>query len=628
MKKVLLSLIATALSCSISFAQDAQTFTWEYTSATVTIKTSPMTEGTVTTGDITWNVKSTQSIPVSKEGNFKGVAFGNKNLTENATVTLSTDYFKGQEISAISMGVGNNATTQVAYSISIDGTKISDGTIGTGTNTNAKKETKNWTGAAIACADNLTISFDVIKGKIVSWGPFSITYSENSGDTREPAGLAWPESSVTVLTSELADFTAPTLTNPNDVAVTYASDNAEVATVTEAGAVTLTGTKGTAKITATFAGDNSYKPQEVSYTITVKAPLPVNTSTLEAPYTVAEALAIIDDLDGTTLADVYVKGIVGANPTLSADYGNMDYNISDNSSTESAGSLLIFRGLYFNGAKFNAANQLKEGDEVIVKGSLINYNGNKPQMEASNIVVSLNGSTTPPAVEATEVNNVLATTALATGTPVKVNYVLTVGFVNGSNIFACDEDGDFILLYGTNTLKAGDVIPAGWEGTYTLFSDNTPEITFNTGALPAATEGTFTAKEVAAADITDALVNHVVTVKNVDFENATPATKTDFTGTVGETTLNFYNNYALASVEAGKYDVTGVVAIRNLNKVPVAKIFVTSYAKSETDGVLSVEAADNAAPVEYYNLQGVRVDKPANGIFIRRQGSKAQKIVL
>lgn len=453
-----------------------------------------------------------------------------------------------------------------------------------------------------------------------------VTY--DNSDTREPAGLAWSENSVSVLTTEVADFTAPTLTNPNNVAVTYTSDNTEVATVTEAGAVALTGTKGTAKITATFAGDNSYKPQEVSYTITVKAPLPVNTSTLENPYTVAEALAIIADLDGTTLDNVYVKGTVKNITEAVSSYGNMSYNITDDAASETASTLYIFRGKYFNGEKFNTANQVVVGDEVIVKGSLINYNGNTPEMEKDNVVVSLNGSTTPPAVEATEVNNVLATTALPTGTPVKVNYTLTVGFANGSNVFACDEDGDFIQLYGVNTLKAGDVIPAGWEGEYTLFSGNTPEITFEEGALPAATEGTFTPKEVEATAITDALVNHVVTVKNVNFEEATPATKTDFTGTVGETTLNLYNQYELASVEAGKYDVTGVVAIRNLNGSPVAKLFVTNITKSETDSALLIGAGDNAAPVEYYNLQGVRIDNPANGIFIRRQGSKAQKIVL
>lgn len=34
------------------------------------------------------------------------------------------------------------------------------------------------------------------------------------------------------------------------------------------------------------------------------------------------------------------------------------------------------------------------------------------------------------------------------------------------------------------------------------------------------------------------------------------------------------------------------------------------------------------APVEYYNLQGVKVANPSNGIFIKKQGSKATKIVL
>ena len=36
--------------------------------------------------------------------------------------------------------------------------------------------------------------------------------------------------------------------------------------------------------------------------------------------------------------------------------------------------------------------------------------------------------------------------------------------------------------------------------------------------------------------------------------------------------------------------------------------------------------SDNA-PVEYYNLQGVKVANPENGIFVRRQGSKAEKVI-
>jgi len=38
-------------------------------------------------------------------------------------------------------------------------------------------------------------------------------------------------------------------------------------------------------------------------------------------------------------------------------------------------------------------------------------------------------------------------------------------------------------------------------------------------------------------------------------------------------------------------------------------------------------AADNAA-VEYYNLQGVKVANPENGVFVKKQGAKATKVVL
>ena len=34
------------------------------------------------------------------------------------------------------------------------------------------------------------------------------------------------------------------------------------------------------------------------------------------------------------------------------------------------------------------------------------------------------------------------------------------------------------------------------------------------------------------------------------------------------------------------------------------------------------------APVEYFNLQGMKVDNPSGGIFIRKCGDKAEKIVV
>lgn len=48
----------------------------------------------------------------------------------------------------------------------------------------------------------------------------------------------------------------------------------------------------------------------------------------------------------------------------------------------------------------------------------------------------------------------------------------------------------------------------------------------------------------------------------------------------------------------------------------------------QPSGVTNVvtDDADNNAPVEYFNLQGMRVDNPVNGIFIIRQGGKVTKV--
>ena len=48
------------------------------------------------------------------------------------------------------------------------------------------------------------------------------------------------------------------------------------------------------------------------------------------------------------------------------------------------------------------------------------------------------------------------------------------------------------------------------------------------------------------------------------------------------------------------------------------------------DALTAIEsvAVDANAPVEYYNLQGVKVANPENGLFIKKQGNKATKVIL
>lgn len=50
--------------------------------------------------------------------------------------------------------------------------------------------------------------------------------------------------------------------------------------------------------------------------------------------------------------------------------------------------------------------------------------------------------------------------------------------------------------------------------------------------------------------------------------------------------------------------------------------------KSDPAGVSSVESDESDAPVEFYNLQGVKVENPSSGLYIRRQGNKVSKVIV
>ena len=49
---------------------------------------------------------------------------------------------------------------------------------------------------------------------------------------------------------------------------------------------------------------------------------------------------------------------------------------------------------------------------------------------------------------------------------------------------------------------------------------------------------------------------------------------------------------------------------------------------SAVDTVIPDPVVDENAPVEYYNLQGVKIANPGPGLYIRVQGSKAEKILI
>ncbi|MCM1163124.1 MAG: hypothetical protein NC339_02585 [Muribaculaceae bacterium] len=68
----------------------------------------------------------------------------------------------------------------------------------------------------------------------------------------------------------------------------------------------------------------------------------------------------------------------------------------------------------------------------------------------------------------------------------------------------------------------------------------------------------------------------------------------------------------------------GNVQITNTNGCHIYFINVVDPA----DTALETIAVDQNAAVEYFNLQGVRVENPANGLYIRRQGNEVSKVLV
>ena len=84
---------------------------------------------------------------------------------------------------------------------------------------------------------------------------------------------------------------------------------------------------------------------------------------------------------------------------------------------------------------------------------------------------------------------------------------------------------------------------------------------------------------------------------------------------------------ATPSVEINQENLTVTITVSNVEADidgEKSHTYVLKYAKA---GVENVEI-DNNAPAEYYNLQGVKVANPENGVFIKVQGGKATKVML
>lgn len=210
---------------------------------------------------------------------------------------------------------------------------------------------------------------------------------------------------------------------------------------------------------------------------------PQGSGTADDPYNVAAACTIANALaPGEGIDDVYTKGIVSSISKVYLSEGVVTYFIQDEGY---AASLEAWKGYYLAGTKFTDANQLKVGDEVIIKGRLELYNNIQPEYAKRNKIVWLNGvkeyDAYPSSPSTLNEALTLAENSHITLDGVTVVAKSAMGFVvsNGEhNLHVFDSDykkvniGDVVALDGIMIMYSG--VPEMVSATASVASSGNP----------------------------------------------------------------------------------------------------------------------------------------------------------
>ena len=112
-------------------------------------------------------------------------------------------------------------------------------------------------------------------------------------------------------------------------------------------------------------------------------------------------------------------------------------------------------------------------------------------------------------------------------------------------------------------------------------------------------------------------------IKSVNYNPATnEAWYTDSTDPEGDYNWSTQTVHHTPDPMGATDDYTFRTNNYNLYKVRVL------YWGGEAAGVESVAADNGNTPAEYFNLQGIRVENPSAGIYIRRHNGKSEKILI
>ena len=263
--------------------------------------------------------------------------------------------------------------------------------------------------------------------------------------------FVWEESSkqtatVTIGTNELTvgNNTVVTTDGP---ALTLTSNNTNVATVS---GTTVTGAAaGYATITAAWDENDDFDGGTNTFDVTVKD---ADKGTEANPYTVAEALALIDNLGTKASWDVYVSGVVSRTTQYNSG-GTITYYIYD---AEGGEELQVYKGNGIDNAAFSAMTDLQPGDEVTVFGKLKLYNNSTKEFDSGNYLVAFNrpnpkaeaGLSFPEASYQATVGETFTAPTLTNPNNLTVTYTS-----NNAEVATVDENTGAVTIVAAGTAK-------------------------------------------------------------------------------------------------------------------------------------------------------------------------------
>ena len=121
-----------------------------------------------------------------------------------------------------------------------------------------------------------------------------------------------------------------------------------------------------------FSSSNASTTSTITWTLTQNAFTLPHGESADDPFTIEEAIAKCLEIGSTSDGVIYyARGYISSIKEVSTSYGNATFNISDDGSNDNA--LTVYRSKWLENASFTAENQIGVGDEVIIRGKLVNF---------------------------------------------------------------------------------------------------------------------------------------------------------------------------------------------------------------------------------------------------------------